>query len=675
MIAPRQNEPEPEAVLEKLLMPSQTEAFFAGGGGFEQAAAGQGLTYEHRPQQDAMARAVADALAASHHLAVEAGTGVGKSFAYLVPLILSALERNQPVVASTYTISLQEQLINKDIPFLQDYLGAPFRAELVKGRSNYLCWRRFERALKMGGDLFARGQLQQLESIRDEVERSGKGSLQDLDAQPPPSVWTQICGEHDNCMQKRCPYYDRCVFIRARQRLFDAHLIVANHHLCFAELALRMRGGSFLPRYRAIVFDEAHQVEHVASEHFGIRLSSFAFKHWMRRLYNPAGEKGLLVALREGQAAKEVSVMWDGVDAFFKKIRKWANLKQHESCRTVDKPLDIDTEIPLHMRRLSDLLRKIGKTVDREDLKLELEAVRRRGQQMSEELEAFIGQKMDDHVYWVAREGRRQFMVLHSAPIVVGPVLEKHLFGKLSCVVMTSATLSVAGDLSYFKDRVGAGDAEALSVGSPFDYARQMEIRIPRIMPNPNDEKKYPEHVAHAVRYFINSTRGRAFVLFTSSRLMHRVADIVTPWMEQEDYNLYVQGDGLSRQVMLDKFREEGSNVLFGVDSFWMGVDVRGPALSNVIITRLPFAVPDQPLIRARMDRIREQGGNPFRDYSLPEAILKFRQGVGRLIRTKTDRGIIVILDRRVVDKWYGRWFLKSLPECPVTVVDVPEES
>jgi len=266
-------------------------------------------------------------------------------------------------------------------------------------------------------------------------------------------------------------------------------------------------------------------------------------------------------------------------------------------------------------------------------------------------------------VYWVEQEGRRrQQTVLYSAPVEVGPILQQALFENLPCVVMTSATLAVGDTLDYFKNRVGATECTSLKLGSPFDFSRQMRILIPRGLPDPNNAETFATAAAPVIRQYVAKTRGRAFVLFTSASLMRRVADLLRDLLTDEGFTLYMQGGGLPRHVMLDRFRKGKACVLFGLDSFWMGVDVRGEALSNVIIARLPFSVPDQPLVKARMDRIREKGGDPFKEYSLPEAILKFRQGVGRLIRTATDEGIVVILDNRIVTKWYGKKFLASIP-------------
>lgn len=664
MISPRTEPdvPEPAASVREA-----TENYFRKGGLLEQACQATSFDYEHRPQQETMATAVADAIDGERHLVVEAGTGVGKSFAYLIPVILAALHRKVQVVVSTYTISLQEQLIYKDIPFIREKLGLDFKAVLVKGQSNYLCLRRLARAEAGGGDLFKRNEEHELESIRAWSQRTEEGSVQDLEEQPSPDVWSAVCVEHGNCLWKKCPEYNRCFLMKARKDIRDADVLVVNHHLFFADMALRMQGAAFLPEAPVVVLDEAHQIENVASEHMGLRLSQYSFDHWIRRLYVAETGKGLLGRLKLGDVAHLVSQLSDELDRFFTAVRDWAGLGREKSQQVVPAPLDIATSMPNLIANISKHLADIAEELNDEDMKAELNAARRRGHEMRTGLDAFLLQALPDQVYWVQREGaRRHQTVLYSAPVEVGPALQETLFSSMKTVVMTSATLAVGDRIDYFKERVGAQDAESLSVGSPFNYERQMKVIIPKDMPDPGEAEAYADASAVAIRHYVRRSAGRAFVLFTSDRAMRAVAKKVADYFADQGFTFFMQGDGLARHVMLEKFRTAPGAVLFGLDSFWMGVDVRGEALSNVIITKLPFAVPDEPLVKARMDRIREKGGDPFRDYSLPEAILKFRQGVGRLIRSSTDEGIVVILDPRIKAKWYGKHFLASIPECPV---------
>lgn len=649
-----------------------SDRFFAPGGLLEEACASSPFPYEHRPQQRQMAEAVSAALEQGRPLAVEAGTGVGKSFAYLVPAILAIRARGAKAVVATYTISLQEQLMAKDIPFLRRHLGVDFKAVLVKGRGNYLCLRRLARAERMGGDLFARGELSWVDRIRSWSREAGDGSMQELHEQPPPGVWTSVCAEEGNCSGQKCPEYHSCFFMRARRQAAGADLLVVNHHLLFADLALRLQEAALLPDYATLVFDEAHQMENVASEHLGLRLSHYAFEHWMKRLYQPDSQKGLLANLREGEAAHAVQRLADEVAELFSRLRETARFVGEQTQRTLTSPPAIETPVPARLAEIAGALQTVMDKLEDDDLVAELRQARRRGLEMREQVLAFLEQRLDDHVYWLEAEGRRRLLTMYSAPIEVGPALREALFAAVPCVIMTSATLAVNGSLEYFTHRVGAEACATLAVGSPFDYARQMKVWIPVDMPDPADDARFVPAAASAVEYFTAHSDGAAFVLFTSSAMMRRVADRVREPLAGRGLRLLVQGEGLPRHRMLEEFRRGEGTVLFGLDSFWMGVDVPGDALTNVIIVRLPFSVPDQPLVRARMDRIKQKGGDPFREYSLPEAVIKFRQGVGRLIRTQTDEGVVVVLDRRITGKWYGRWFLRSIPECPVEFVEVP---
>jgi ATP-dependent DNA helicase DinG len=629
--------------------------------------------FEYRPQQQTMAAAVARACRDRTHLIAEAGTGVGKSLAYLVPAVLHALEENRKALISTHTINLQEQLFYKDIPLVQKLIPTEFKAVLLKGRQNYLCPRRLERAMRQGGELFANREQEELKRIWEWSHRTADGTLSDLDPAPDPQVWLQVCSEPHVCTARTCGLGTECFYQRARKEAETAKVLVLNHSLFFnflagAEGSLEERGYLFHNDF--IIFDEAHTLESVAARHLGLEISHGSLRYLLHRLFHPRTQKGIVAALHSGEAMKLVLEAEEEADLFFDRLERSLDFKRSKELR-LREPGIAANSLDLPLTRLYRNLADAAREVEDEIFKAEVQEAARRVEGLRVGLEEFLNQSRSDHVYWVERHEKREArLTLTAAPIEVASQLRKLIFRPENTAIMTSATLAVGDGLRYFVNRIGGEEAETLQVDSPFDYARQMRVFIPRKMPEPSAHEIYENALGTWIRHFICMTQGKAFVLFTSYQTMQRLADTLASFFRSERITCLVQGGTLPRHRMLQKFKEDRDSVLFGTDSFWQGVDVPGEALSNVILTRLPFAVPDHPLTQAKCERIISQGGDAFREFSLPEALLKFRQGVGRLIRTQQDKGIVVILDNRVLTKPYGKAFLAVLPKCPIEVVE-----
>jgi ATP-dependent DNA helicase DinG len=600
--------------------------FFGPGGVLEQRLA----DYEFRPSQIRMAEAVQRALEEQNHAIIEAGTGTGKTFAYLLPALL----HGRRILVSTGTKTLQDQIFYKDIPLLESILGRPIRAAYLKGRNNYLCRLKLETLHAEG--LFSMRELPSFKAILDwaqETETGDRGELGSIGDDS--ELWSRMDARRDRCLGTKCRDYDRCFLTIMRQKAMEADIVVVNHHLFFADLSIRKSDvAAILPDYSAVIFDEAHELEDIATDYFGFHISNFRlaeFVHDARKL------------------EADVDLVARASDRFF---NGFALLRDGRH------PIPKLDGIEALIGALQDARRAIKQM---KDFSGEYEALARRAGELESELEIFRSGDLENYVSWIERRDRGVF--LEACPVDVSGMLQEKLFAKIPTCVLTSATLTVADSFAYMRTRLGLSESRELSLATEFNVRTQALLYIPKAMPDYR-HPSFVERAAEEIRSVLRASRGRAFVLFTSYRQMETLYEALAPDLP---YPCMIQGKGGGKSRLLEQFKMTPNAVLFATASFWQGVDVKGDALSAVIIDKLPFQVPSDPLVAARSALIEREGGNAFSQYQVPNAVLRLKQGFGRLIRSTTDRGILAVLDNRLNTKSYGRLFMASLPDYEVT--------
>ncbi len=653
---------------------------------------------EDRPQQNEMAEAIRQTLEKGGFLMAEAGTGVGKSFAYLIPALEFALKNGGPVIVSTHTLTLQEQLFQKDLPLVlkaleKEGLGSA-SAVLMKGRGNYLSKRRLALALENNQQMEMGGGASDWLKIQEWAASSSEGTYTTAGFPIAPDAWQEIKSDPFHCLGPKCQTFETCFYHSVRRKGYGAHLILVNHALLLADLALKMNEEQgVLPPYSVLIVDEAHHLPALAAEHLATAVTLSECLGLVKRLLytddkSKDGKKGLFALIPVQGAGEAVMHFKNEAEGFFNQLGLAAIplSGQNRSYPMPENPPSVEL-IAKPLQRIEGLLEMAESSAPSEELELEARGTREECRSLVRRLSYILERGWGDEACYVVdpdggalKRGVITASAVKAIPLDSSSLIREHLLASQKSVVFTSATLSVGKDFGYFKHALGldgpdeADKVKTLLVGSPFDFKKQVTLFLPRSMPHPRrEEEKYVREVAEYVRASLRHSHGKAFVLFTSFKMLRQVLETARKDMDEMGITLLVQGEeGWDRTRLLKVFREDINSVLFGVNSFWEGVDVPGEALSNLIITKLPFQVPEGPLVEARHARLKEQGLEPFQVESLPEAVLRLKQGFGRLIRTATDVGTVTLLDPRVTTERWGRVFLSALPECEVVYLSKP---
>ena len=635
--------------------------------------------FEVREGQLDMGVEVEKFLNSNENYFVEAGTGVGKSLAYLIPAASWAIKYRQKVVVSTFSKALQNQLLEKDLPLVQEIFRSkgPLRVAMAKGRSNYICLRRYSTAASTAYDVSASKQIklwdedngqekkQQLDGIARYIEE-GIGERDYIESSTN-LIWDTICSQRYNCLKYRCPWKKQCFVNNAREEQADAHILIVNHALFFADLALKPSGNSLLPEYKKVIFDEAHHIEDVIAESFAMEMSIFRVRNFSQLIVNNYSSFGRAVRLNESfyEDIKELRrLLEEESTTFFNELE---NLMLNSNAFSY-KPEDVkETALPEKLNRLIKFIDspEVGDILELSyEAEGEKENIITAGYELLEDMKLLLLAQSNDFVYWVEKDEEGSAR-LRACPIELASILEVDLLSDAKAL-FTSATLTTEVSFDYIAERLGVKSYCHKICESPFEYNKQCLVLIPRQGLHPKSPD-YNEYVIECCKKILSQTRGRAFILFTSYSSLNYCYDKIQGWLEEEGLFPMAQGRGISPFRLLEQFKQADNPVLFGTSSFWEGMDVPGDKLSCVIVTKLPFAVPSHPLEAARMNKLKSLGKNDFLEYSVPKAVIKFKQGFGRLIRSKSDKGVVVVLDTRIKMNTYGKYFLNSLPDVSIS--------